>query len=190
MTEGGWLATLASYDTALLLIIGAQLRTKLLDALMLYVTEPQNFYLPIAAIAAYRMTLGGGGTRWRHRWLLAGGALLLLGVVDGSATMVKNLVQRARPCHVLVGVELIGSCSDSFSFPSNHAANVFALAAAVAAYDPRFGWLWFAPAALVAYSRVYLGVHYPSDVLCGALAGLAVGRAAGLLAAAPARAPD
>jgi undecaprenyl-diphosphatase len=73
------------------------------------------------------------------------------------------------------------------SFPSGHAAGVFAFAAFVAVRAPRWAPLSFAWAGIVAWSRCVLGVHYPSDVLAGALLGAAVG-ALFARAAAPAAA--
>jgi undecaprenyl-diphosphatase len=61
------------------------------------------------------------------------------------------------------------------SFPSAHAANNFAVAVVVAVFFRRRGWLLFLPASLVAYSRVYVGSHWPLDVLVSCFLGLGVG---------------
>src|SRR4029434_2610220 len=61
------------------------------------------------------------------------------------------------------------------SFPSGHAANNFAMAAVCAAFFRRWGWLLFLPAFLVSYSRVYVGSHWPLDVVVSCLLGVGVG---------------
>lgn len=91
--------------------------------------------------------------------------------------LVKPLVGRPRPCHVLEILKHVANCSNSFSFPSNHAANAFTVAAIaglcfrhVAVIVPLF-----IVAAIVALSRVYLGQHYPTDIVMGALWGSVAG---------------
>ena len=99
-------------------------------------------------------------------------SLVLLLFTDSMSSLLKLLVQRPRPCHVLPHVDLLVGCSRSFSFPSNHASNVFALGAYFSFCYRRL----LAPALIiflaVGLSRIYLGVHYPSDVAGGAIVGL------------------
>lgn len=175
-----WLETLAGYDRALLVFVTSALRSAFLDPVMLAASDKWLFALPIVGLAVYRLVTA---KRRKEEWLLVVSALLLLAAVDGSATFLKGLIGRPRPCHVLIDVPPLLGCSESFSFPSNHAANAFALATLLARFDGRFSWLWLVLAALVASSRVYVGVHYPSDVVVGALLGVACG----LVAAAATR---
>lgn len=77
---------------------------------------------------------------------------------------IKPLVARLRP-----------DGSDGFSFPSGHATIAFACAVVLAKKEPRLRWLWFTLATLISLSRVYLGKHFPLDVLAGALIGLIIG---------------
>jgi undecaprenyl-diphosphatase len=121
---------------------------------------------------------------WRGLWIaLPVIALMILCSDSGSVLLFKNTVQRLRPCHepALAGlVHLVpASCGGRFGFVSSHAANHFAIAAFMIGMlqrSPRWSTialvLW---AALIAYSRVYLGVHYPADVVVGGLYGFAIG---------------
>jgi undecaprenyl-diphosphatase len=89
--------------------------------------------------------------------------------------MTKELVARDRPCHVLSGLREIANCSNSFAFPSNHAINSFTAATLIGLSYKRTAYALYTLAILIGYSRVYLGVHYPSDVLSGALCGILIG---------------
>jgi membrane-associated phospholipid phosphatase len=106
-------------------------------------------------------------------------------------TVLKDIFDRARPPEADPSVSPIGIVPDSASFPSGHAATAFAAAVAVALVYPRLGKPLLALAALVAVSRVYLGVHYVLDVAAGTMLGVAVGVAAAMFirAIAPRPAP-
>ena len=126
-------------------------------------------------------------------WLLAGAALTLtkkyrkygfavlaavaLCFVAGNLVL-KSLVARPRPCWLDPNVRLLIANETDFSFPSGHALASFAAAAVLARADRRFGIAAFALAALIALSRLYLYVHFPSDVLAGAALGVGLGFAA------------
>lgn len=85
---------------------------------------------------------------------------------------VKLVVKRPRP--VLEGLPPLGGAPSSLSFPSAHATSSFAVATAMTRVDP-LGALAFLLAFALALGRPYLGMHYPSDVLAGALLGVALG---------------
>lgn len=99
----------------------------------------------------------------------------------------KDVFHRLRPCHDPVIKDLVhlvnGECGGSFGFVSSHAANSFAICFFVIQilgkkikYLTRGMIIW---AAVISYSRIYLGVHYPFDVFCGALLGILVGYSVG-----------
>ncbi len=91
-----------------------------------------------------------------------------------GSQFIKKLVQRPRPFDTIP--ETIQRCpAGGFSFISNHAMNIFTFCTFLALVFPKARWPLLVLAFLVAYSRVYCGVHYPLDVICGAMLGIGVG---------------
>ena len=95
-----------------------------------------------------------------------------------TSSLMKPFFERLRPCHDPVIshlVHTVAGCGGKYGFASSHAANTFALATAVTFLHPGKTWLqvlitcW---ALLVSYSRIYVGVHYPGDLIAGALIGV------------------
>lgn len=101
--------------------------------------------------------------------------LVLFAVLIASTlanTVIKPIVDRKRPFDVLAG-EVIGGRPNDASFPSGHSANAFAGAAVLARVAPEGAIVWWVLAGAIAFSRVYLGVHFPLDVIAGAAVGMA-----------------
>jgi membrane-associated phospholipid phosphatase len=96
-----------------------------------------------------------------------------------SSGLMKGLVQRPRPCNdgdMLIYVNaLLGRCSGGYSFPSSHATNHFGMACYIyftmKPYFKKWGYFFFVWAATIAYGQVYVGIHYPLDVLGGTVIG-------------------
>jgi undecaprenyl-diphosphatase len=136
------------------------------------------------------VVLGLGCDLWRRRAPLA---FLAAGTATMSASLLvvplKELFERDRPPEADPLLGSLVALPDSHSFPSGHAAAAFAAATAVAILSPRMRPYALGLAAAVALSRVYLRVHFPLDVVAGALLGAALGTLAALIALRLARAP-
>lgn len=159
-------------DTLLFRLVNALSANPLFDALMPFLTQGER---NAAVLVALALGAAWAGRREGRGWrlVLVAGAAFGLGELLGS-NLLKPLVARPRPPVVLDGVRLLVGVGPSASFPSAHAVSSAAVASAIAWARP--GWApWvLSYAAVIAYSRVYVGVHYPGDVLGGALLGMAL----------------
>lgn len=88
----------------------------------------------------------------------------------------KPWIGRARPSEDGIGALVIEHGFDGFSWPSGHATLAFALAVVLTRKEPQWRWFFYILATLIALSRVYLGKHYPFDVLSGSIIGYGIGR--------------
>lgn len=132
--------------------------------------------------------LGSGGAIWL---LAAGGMLctkkyrrqgvillagLAVGVLVGNVCL-KNLIARPRPCWLDDSVMMLISSPADYSFPSGHTLSSVIGATVLTKTDRRFGWAAIPLAAVIVFSRLYLFVHFPSDILAGAILGVIIGEA-------------
>ncbi|OGQ56333.1 MAG: hypothetical protein A3J24_07745 [Deltaproteobacteria bacterium RIFCSPLOWO2_02_FULL_53_8] len=157
------------FDTAVFHFINGRLTAGWLDALMPFVTEKFNFSGAII-IAALSILIFG---KRRDRI----GLVILIAVVlsaDFITHQLKGLIGRIRPCNALENVRFVMACTKSFALPSGHATNIFGAMVFLSFRYKRFTPIFIALAFLVAYSRVYVGVHYPLDVIAGAAIGTTV----------------
>jgi undecaprenyl-diphosphatase len=108
-------------------------------------------------------------------------ALLLIPLIalsdQFSSTVIKNIVQRPRPCHTVNGMKILQDvrelvpCGSGFSFPSSHAVNSFAAATFLTHFYRKWSRIFYSYAIVIGFSRISVGVHYPSDVIGGAVIG-------------------
>ena len=148
-----------------------------LDPCMIFLSRANDYGAVWLALLGGLAALGGRTGRWAA---LAGLVALMVGFASSEG--LKDFVMQPRPFTSLPEARLLVSPPESYSFPSSNVAYAFAasIGSSLAARRlvgrvPLWGWSFLALAAAISYSRVYVGVHYPSDVLGGAILGVLVG---------------
>jgi undecaprenyl-diphosphatase len=166
----GWFL---SWDVKVFYLINIRLQNSLFDFSMPVLTNLHYWRIPLVGIWLALMIWGGK----RGRLAAGAGVLALLFSDQLSSHLLKPLFARVRPCHTLSGVRLLVGCSGSYSLPSSHATNCFSIATLFSLEYRKAALPLIVIALLVSYSRVYVGVHYPLDVLTGVFLGVICGRA-------------
>ena len=158
-------------DVSVFYFINHTISNPLFDKFFPFVTDVKHWYITYIVLF-FILTIKGG----RTGRIAAVVFLILITVTDQfSSAFLKHLIGRIRPCNVLPDVRILVTCTESFSFPSSHAVNNFAAAMFFSKIYPKFKWTFFIVATLMALSRPYVGVHYPSDIIGGALIGIVFG---------------
>lgn len=162
---------LYSIDLTVFYFFNNTISLPILDKFFSIITSVNNWYI------AYVILLGISWTKGGLRGKIAVlGVILLIVVSDQTGyRILKEFFARPRPCDVLSDVITPLGCTGTFSFPSNHALNNFAAAFFFYKLFPKLKWVLFITAGLVSISRVYLGLHYPSDIIGGAMIGILFG---------------
>jgi undecaprenyl-diphosphatase len=180
------LESLQAVDVALFRYINSTLANPVTDFIMPIITSDWNLRI---IYAVTMLLLVWRGTK-EVRWLVAFSVVTMIIADQLASGLFKELFGRVRPCHTLDSVNLLVNCGAGKSMPSGHATNAFAQAAFFWVSVRRYGWYLFPFAAIVAMSRVFVGVHYPFDIIVGALLGGMVGVAVGWLNSALRRAKE
>lgn len=154
------------FDDSIMYMIKKYTQSKFLDTMMPVITG-----------------LGDGGAIW---FIIASVLLLYkpyrisgIGVISALITatimgegLIKHTIKRSRPCNEAFNTNLLIGRPMTYSFPSGHAASSFAAAGVLCSFLGVYGLFFVVIAFLIAFSRIYLFVHYPTDVIAGIILGL------------------
>lgn len=169
---------LQNIDSDLFLFLNS-LHNSAFDWLMYWISVKWT-WIPLYAFLLYLIIRE---YKWKSLLILLFVAILITLSDQLSSHLFKNTVERLRPCHnpeIMGSVHLVRDhCGGLYGFVSSHAANSFALAVFLIGFLGR-KFKYFTPlillwAAIVSYSRIYLGVHYPGDVIVGGIFGAILG---------------
>lgn len=162
------------WDTFYFNLINQEIANPVFDFILPYFREklfwiPLYVFIIVFCIKKYGLKQG---------LVLILGMLFCIALADGIANLFKYNFQRLRPCHVVETARQLVNCGSGKSFISAHAANHFALASFwITAF---FQYKWLKPAALtwaflISFAQIYVGVHYPLDVIVGSFVGTFIG---------------
>lgn len=167
------------YDVWLLTHINQDWSSSFLDTVLPYLRETK-FWIPLYLFLVLFVTINfkSKGVWWILGFILVAAASDII-----SSQLIKTNVIRVRPCRDMDVMNqirfFVNYCPQSSSFTSSHATSHFAQAMfsflTLAPVIGRWAWLFFLWAFIIAYTQVYVGVHYPFDVFCGALLGCGIG---------------
>lgn len=155
-----------NFDTATLDFINKYSHNALLDMIMPLITSLGNMGLIWVIISLILLI----NKRHRKTGIMVLGSLLIASALGEG--IVKHLVQRLRPCADIPAYKLLITKPLTYSFPSGHTASAFAAAGILLREFRQYRAYIISLASLIAFSRMYLYVHYPSDIIGGILLGL------------------
>ena len=171
------LETLDALDKTIFIFLNYTLANPITDFAMPIITS--DMLLRICYGIAVVLLLWKGDARLR--WLVLFSAIALLLSDQTSSKLIKPMFERIRLCHVLEDMNLLVNCGAGYSMPSSHGANAFAQAALFSLVVKNTRWYLWVIAGVIAISRVFVGVHYPFDVLAGSAIGILNGLVVALL---------
>ncbi len=167
-----FLNALQRLDTKVFILFNERIHNPVFDVVMPILTNlAHHWYFWVAVVIIWVSMIIFGGKRGRAFSTLIP---FVMAVSDQTSShLIKHLVNRPRPCwlingHPLVPHErLLQGRLGSPSFPSSHSTNMMALATLLIILYPKKWWLWLLIPLIIGYTRVYVGVHFPGDVLGG-----------------------
>ena len=161
---------LLSIDRACFILINNSLSNPLFDFIM-PLFDDTKYFIPIMLLPFLFAVILDKKNRWKLVVLIP----LVIILVDQSGLFLKKTILRPRPwagmAPDLVNHLVIAQKGRNYSFPSNHAANMSGLATVFSAIYGQYKYVFWSIAGIVIFSRVYIGVHYPSDVISGCIMG-------------------
>ena len=161
--------SMRNFDFTLLNAIQNNMRNSFMDKLMPKITllgDKGLFFIFMAVIMLFFKSYRDCGIA-----CLTG---LMCGVIVGNL-IVKNIVRRSRPCWINHKINMLIEIPKDYSFPSGHTLAAFIFATVVMHYDKKFGIPAVIIASAIAFSRMYLYVHFPTDVFSGVILGIIIG---------------
>lgn len=161
--------SITALDLSILDLIHNTLSNPVMDFIMTCLTYSAEYGIFVFVLFAVMMCI----KKMRKTGFAV--AVSAIGVMLFGELLIKHIVCRPRPFAVNGAIDLIIKAPSGFSFPSSHAATCFAVATAIFLFHKRLGIIAYIYAALVAFSRMYLYVHYPSDIVGGTALGIACG---------------
>lgn len=156
---------LTKFDTVILNSV-YKLKNPLFDCVMPVITKTVNGGFIWILICVLCLVFA----KTRKKGVVMAGALAINFII--SNVFLKNIVARTRPFLYNDAVELLIKAPKDFSFPSGHTSASFAVSTVIFLFDKKLGILTYIFSFLIGFSRLYLYVHYPSDVFCGAVIGI------------------
>jgi undecaprenyl-diphosphatase len=168
-TLAAWGRLITSHEVKLLQCLTGLRHIRFLTAFFLLASRLGDGPLWIATGLAF-MLLGNAGERWAVTT-----ATLAIGASVAVFMILKNVIGRPRPFETWKDLGCLMAPPDRFSFPSGHTMTSFAAATVYALLIPQAGVFFLPIAAIIGGSRVFLGCHYPTDVLAGGILGSGIG---------------
>lgn len=161
------LETLLNLEGSFLLFIQESIRNPMLNRVLIFITSLGDAGM-IWIVATIALLIP---KKTRKAGFMS--AVALLGSLLINNYLIKNLVQRPRPFVTFTDLQILIPTPSEFSFPSGHTSSSFAAAAVFFRHLPKkLGIPSVILASLVGFSRMYVGVHYPTDVIAGAIVGI------------------
>lgn len=156
------------FDHTLFHFFNSSISNPVFDWFMPLITNQNNWFIPLLILIYW--LLFRGEKRGRITFAILIITTILIDAV--AAQFIKPMIGRIRPSHAIPEmINLLVPPGGKFSFVSNHSANAFGLSVILGYFYPPLKWKVTGLAFIIAFSRVYVGVHYPADVFFGALFG-------------------